>query len=202
MLSFKQYISESSVSSSLTIFDIDDTLFHTDTKVIVKKDNKTVAELTPAEFNVYKLKSGEEFDFSEFRSSAIFNKTAKPIENVFKTAKKMLAKFAGFIQKKIIIITARADLDDKHLFLDTFKKYGFDVNRVHVHRAGNMDIKGPLAKAKITRNYLEKGKYNTVRMFDDHTSNLDEFLNLKKEFPNITFEAFLVHENGNITRYT
>jgi hypothetical protein len=39
-------------------------------------------------------------------------------------------------------------------------------------------------------------------MFDDHTGNLDAFLGLKKELGNINFEAFFVHENGNITRYS
>lgn len=202
MLTFKQFISEDARAASLSIFDIDDTLFKTVTKVLVKKNGKVVHELTPAEYNVYDLKSGEEFDFSQFRSAEIFNKTAKPVDTVFKTAKKMLSKFSGAAQKKIIIITARSDLDNKQVFLDTFKKYGFDINRVHVHRAGNINMPGPEAKAKIAKDQLEKGNYSVARMFDDHEKNLKEFLALQKEFPNIKFEAFFVHENGNITRFT
>ena len=202
MLTFKQYITEDASVSSLTIFDIDDTLFRTNTKVLVKKDDKTVRELTPAEYNVDKLAPGEEYDYVQFRSSAIFNKTAKPIETVFKTAKKMLAKFAGYAQKKVTIITARDDFDDKNLFLKTFKKYGFNIDRVYVHRAGKLKMAGPQAKAKIARDALEKGKYTIARMFDDHEGNLDAFLALSKEFSNIKFEAFFVDETGNITRYT
>jgi hypothetical protein len=202
MLTFKQYITEDAGAASLSIFDIDDTLFRTDTKVLVKKDGKTVRELTPAEYNVNKLESGEEYDFTQFRSSAIFFKTAKPIDTVFKTAKKMLAKFAGYAQKKITIITARDDLDDKNLFLKTFKKYGFNIDRVFVHRTGNLKIAGPAAKAQIARNELKNGKYSIARMFDDHTGNLDAFLSLSKEFTTIKFEAFFVDETGNITRYT
>jgi hypothetical protein len=71
-----------------------------------------------------------------------------------------------------------------------------------VHRAGNLSMPGPEAKAEITRNKLKKGKYSIARMFDDHAGNLDAFLGLKKEFSNINFEAFFVHENGNITRYS
>lgn len=201
MLTFKQYITEESSMSSLSIFDIDDTLFKTTTKVHVVRNGKRVRSLTPAEFNVYKLKSGEEFDFGEFRSSAVFAKTAKPVDTVFKTAKKMLARFKSFAQKKIIIITARADLDDKNLFLNTFKKYGFDINRVHVHRAGNLGIPGPEAKAKITADYLSKTNYSVVRMFDDAVGNLKAFLNLKNKFPSVKFEAFFIHEDGKITRY-
>ena len=202
MLTFKQYIAEDAGAASLSIFDIDDTLFRTDTKVLVKKDGKTVRELTPAEYNVNKLTSGEEYDFTQFRSSAIFFKTAKPIDTVFKTAKKMLAKFAGYAQKKITIITARDDLDDKNLFLKTFKKYGFNIDRVFVHRAGNLKMAGPAAKAQIARNELKNGKYSIARMFDDHEGNLDAFLALSKEFSDIKFEAFFIDETGNITRYT
>ena len=60
----------------------------------------------------------------------------------------------------------------------------------------------PAAKAEIARNKLKKGNYTIARMFDDHAGNLDAFLGLKKEFGNINFEAFFVHENGNITRYS
>lgn len=202
MLTFKQFITEDASAASLTIFDIDDTLFRTDTKILVKKDGKIVRELTPAEYNIDKIGSGEEYDYSQFRSSAIFNKTAKPIETVFKTAKKMLAKFAGYAQKKVTIITARDDLDDKNLFLKTFRKYGFDIDRVYVHRAGKLKMAGPEAKAKIARDELKSGKFTIARMFDDHEGNLDAFLALSSEFSNIKFEAFFVHETGNITRYT
>jgi hypothetical protein len=113
----------------------------------------------------------------------------------------MLSKFRDSPQKKIIIITARSDLDDKKLFLATFKKYGFDINRVHVERAGNRDLPGPAAKAQITSEYLQKGNYTVARMFDDAVKNLQSFLALKREFPKVNFEAFLIHENGSITRY-
>jgi len=201
MLKFTEFITEDMQVSSLTIWDIDDTLFRTTTKVFVVKGDRRVRTLTPAEFNVYKLKSGEEFDFSEFRSAEVFNATARPVDTVFKTAKKMLSKFRDSPQKKIIIITARADLDDKKLFLATFKKYGFDINRVHVERAGNRSIPGPAAKAQIASEYLQKGNYTVARMFDDAVKNLQSFLALKKEFPKVNFEAFLIHENGSITRY-
>ena len=201
MLKFKDFIIEDIQASSLTIFDIDDTLFHTTTKVFVVRGERRIKTLTPAEFNVYKLKSGENFDFSEFQSAEVFHATARPVDTVFKTAKKILSKFKDLPQKKIIIITARSDLDDKKLFLDTFKKYGFDIDRVHVERAGNRELPGPAAKAQIVSEYLQKENYTVARMFDDAVKNLQSFLVLKKEFPKVNFEAFLIHENGSITRY-
>jgi hypothetical protein len=201
MQKFSEFITEDRHSASLTIWDIDDTLFRTKTKVHVVKDGKRIHSMTPAEFNVYDLKPGESFDFSEFRSSAIFYRTARPIGLVFRLAKQMLARFKRTPQKEIAIITARTDLDDKQLFLKTFKKYGFDIKRVHVHRAGNLGMPGPAAKAKIARDYLNSGKYTIARMFDDAVGNLNAFLALKSEFPDVTFEAFFIHEDGTITRH-
>ena len=82
MLKFNQYIIEQKEGSGLTIFDIDDTLFRTNSKVHVKKDGKTITKLSPAEFNSYKLKSGEEFDFSEFTNAQKFYKEARPKTNM------------------------------------------------------------------------------------------------------------------------
>ena len=73
-LSFEQYLAES--NKGLTIFDIDDTMFKTDARVLVKTGRKTVKILTPQEFNKYKLKKGERFDYGQFKSSKIFYKTA------------------------------------------------------------------------------------------------------------------------------
>jgi len=200
MLRFREYLQESPVrAGSLTIFDIDDTLFSTTTKVLVKRGEKTVNALTPAEFNVYKLKDNEKFDYSQFRSSKVFADTARPIGNVFRIAKKLINRLVP--NKRIIIVTARADLDDKKLFLATFKKYGFDTDKVHVYRAGNIPKHGAEAKKDIIRDQINKGKYVAVRMFDDAKANLDKFIELHREYPDVTFEAFLIHEDGRITRY-
>ena len=200
MLKFREYIAEE-VSGSLSIFDIDDTLFHTTTKVYVTKGGKSVGELSPAECTVYKLKPGEEFDFAQFRSAKVFADTAKPIQTVFKTAKKMINRFRAHPNKRIIVVTARADLDDKHLFLDTFRKYGFDTGQVHIYRAGNIKAPGAEAKKQIIRDQMKGGNYSIVRMFDDAKANLDKFIELHTEFPKVNFEAFLIHEDGRITRY-
>lgn len=188
--------------SSLTIFDIDDTLFMTDTYVHVLKGGKRVKSLTPAEFNVYKLRNGESLDFSDFRSAEIFQKTAKPIATVFKTAKAIISRFSAFANKKIVIVTARGDLDDKHVFLDTFKKYGFDIDKVHVHRAGNIGGGSSAENKKVViRKLIQDGNYEMVRLFDDAKSNLDALHDLESEFPNIKFETFFVGHGGVISRY-
>jgi len=191
-----------SKTASLTIFDIDDTLFTTDTKIHIVKGGKRIKSLTPAEFNVYKVKSGESLDFSDFRSAEVFQKTAKPIATVFKTAKSIISRFSAFANKKIVIVTARGDLDDKNVFLDTFKKYGFDISKVYVHRAGN--VGGPDSaqnKKVVIRDLIKDGKYEMVRLFDDSKPNLDALHELESEFPEMKFETFYVDHSGSISRY-
>ena len=50
----------------LRIFDFDDTVFETDGKVILKKADGTVQEITPAEYALYDPEPGDTFDFSQF----------------------------------------------------------------------------------------------------------------------------------------
>lgn len=59
MISFKDFVSqlnedESTSTGSLTIFDIDDTLFHTTAQIAVVKDGEVQKKLTNQEFNNYK----------------------------------------------------------------------------------------------------------------------------------------------------
>ena len=50
----------------LSIFDIDETLFHTKAKVQVLKDGKINKILDNQQFNSYKLKKGESFYYGKF----------------------------------------------------------------------------------------------------------------------------------------
>ena len=73
MESFKQYIYEG--NKGLTIFDIDDTMFKTKAKVLVRnKNTNQVRELSPQEYNNYKLQKDEEWDYREFKSAKVFLK--------------------------------------------------------------------------------------------------------------------------------
>ena len=89
MKSFSEYLEERS-GIGLTIFDIDETMFKTKAKVKVMKDGKLVKSLDNQQFNKYKLKKGESFDFGQFRSAEIFNKTSTPIARMINTVKVIL----------------------------------------------------------------------------------------------------------------
>ena len=181
----------------LTIFDIDDTLFHTTAKIKVVKDGNVVKTLDNQQFNNYKLQPGEEFDFGEFRSAEKFNKESEPM-------KPMIAKLNAILKNagdsKVIMLTARADFDNKDLFLDTFRQHGIDIDLIHVHRAGNIsgDAIPADKKAVFVRQYLDTGKYGRVRMYDDSMTNLKVFNKLQQEYPDVKFSAYFVNHNGSI----
>lgn len=203
MRNFAEFLTEAKFDNTegagLTIFDIDDTLFHTNAKIAVIKDAKVVKELSNQEFNTYKLKKGESFNYSQFRDAEKFNKESKVIPRMMAKLKTILKNVSNKPDSRVIIITARSDFDNKELFLDTFRKHGVDIDKVYIERAGNLGS-NPSAenKVKIIRKYLKRGNFNRVRLFDDAMSNLTAMLAMKKEFPDVTFSAYLANHNGSI----
>ncbi len=180
----------------LIIFDIDDTLLHTTAKIKVVQNGQVVRTLTNQEFNNYKLAPGEEFDFGEFRNAEKFRQESKPIAPMIRKLKTILSH-AG--NAKVIMLTARADFDDKETFLQTFQDLGIDMSRVHVHRAGNLPGNEAPAykKAVWVRKYLNTRQYGHVRLYDDSMSNLKVFKDLKKEYPQVDFRALYVGPTGS-----
>jgi len=199
---FEEYIYETKSKDlgGLTIFDIDDTLFHTTAKIAVIKDGKQVRELTNQEFNTYKLKQGETFDFKQFRSAAKFRAESKPIGRMLSKAKIILKNAQSNPKSRVIILTARDDFDDKKTFLATFSDHGLDIDKIRVERAGKMGTKysPAIQKSIIIYNYLKTGQFGRVRLFDYSMANLKEFLKLKRHFPEVTFEAYFAMPNGTV----
>ena len=199
MKNFKTFLLEAE-GKGLTIFDIDETMFITKAKVKVVKDGKVVKKLNNQEFNTYKKKPGEEYDFGEFKNAEVFNRTSTPIARMINKVKVIL-KNATKKGSKVIIVTARPNFDNKKLFLDTFRKQGIDIDKIYVERAGNLGA-GLAAKNKeiIFRKYLDQKIYKRIRLFDDAMSNLKVFLSLQKDYPDVSFEALLAKPNGSVSR--
>lgn len=189
---------------TLNVWDIDDTLGKTSARVSVMKDGKAIKVLDPGEFNHYKLKDGESFDFSQFRSGKIFRDTFKPINNVLDKAKDIVQNQSE--NSHSIILTARADFEDHKEFLQTFRDHGFPIDQVYVERAGNISKLNPkspahINKGVILRRYLKTGNWDRVRMWDDHPANLDMMYKVAAMYPNVEAVGYLVTD-GKVTKYT
>jgi hypothetical protein len=192
--------------ASLHIMDIDDTLFHTNAKVkVVDHQGKVVQRLSNSEFNDHKLEPHHSYDFSEFRSADKFHDESKPITKMLNKLKAIhgnIKKKAGS-KSRVIMNTARADFDDKNKFLDTFRKQNVDIDDIHVHRAGNIEGNEipAVKKVKIIKRHLESGNYRHAHMYDDSTTNLQHFLAMKKDHPDVEFHAYHVLPDGTTRKF-
>ena len=142
---------DNKVSYGLTIFDIDDTLFKTDNKVYIIKNKRIRKKISSAEYAAYKLKEGETFDFREFRDSKLFFEQARPIKVVLKKLKATAKRIKKRKYSEIIFVTARKNMNNKKLFLETFREFGIDIDSIYIERAGNLNL--PVHEAKKKNNY-------------------------------------------------
>lgn len=179
--------------NKLVIFDIDDTLVKTDTKVNVIKDGRVIKRLNSHDFTHYKLEPGESFDFGAFKDAREFFEKAKPILPMIGQLKRDIDT-----GNKVIMVTAREDFNDRDIFLDTFKRFGIDMSKVHVYRAGNIKDKISTEEKKkiIIRKVLDSNDYTKAIMYDDAIPNLELFLSLKDSHPNVKFYAWYVNPKG------
>jgi hypothetical protein len=192
--------------NNLHVFDIDDTLFHTNAKVkVVDHQGKVVQKLSNSEFNDHKLPHGHSYDFSEFRSADKFRDESKPIPKMLNKLKAIHSNIKNNPRSKsrVIMNTSRADFDDKNKFLSTFRKQNVDIDDIHVHRAGNIegDELPAVKKVKIIKKHLQSGKYKHVHMYDDSTTNLQHFLAMKKDHPDVQFHAHHVQPDGTTRKF-
>jgi hypothetical protein len=177
---------------NLIIFDIDDTLVRSSANVYVVRNNTVVKKLTTGEFTKYKLAEDEIFDFREFSCSKQFYESAKPIDSTVETLKHDIA-----VNNKVVMVTARADFNDREMFLDTFRSIGINMDQVHVYRAGNIRNGSIESKKRaIVHQLLAAEQYAKAVMYDDCQKNLNAFMDLAEEFPDVKFFAIQVDEKG------
>lgn len=210
MLRFNQFIvEEKSSQNTKHYFDIDETLFahdHSKLRVHVRdQSGKRVRTLTNQEFNSHQLPKGHSYDFSEFKSSDVFGRSAAPIRGMIAKMKAMKKNGAN-----VEMLTARGDLDDKEKFAGHMSKYGIDItpgSGIHVRRAGNMAGKPAETKAAHIASAIQNEGLSEVHLYDDSIDNIKGMLKLQKQFPDVTFHGHHVRHNPetgevNITRYS
>tara|TARA_R100001082_G_scaffold110263_1_gene89725 strand:- start:675 stop:1199 length:525 start_codon:yes stop_codon:yes gene_type:complete len=171
MLKLKDLLTE----KKLRVFDFDDTLVKSNSKVYVINKGKKKT-LTPGEFAIYKQKSGDEFDFSDF-DKVIEPKQIKSMFKVFRN----IYKASG--SRRLTILTARAAYKPVRKFL---KDVGF--NDVYVVALGDSN---PQKKADWIQSQIQKG-YNDILFLDDSPKNVKVVKKLKQKYPNIKMDARVV----------
>ena len=155
----------------LRIFDLDDTLFETEAKVVVTSSDGTSREITPAEYAVYEPQPGDKFDFSQFQT--LINPTL--IRSIGKRFYKITQSTGT--DRKTVILTARGSEAAPHI-RDIIKKY-FRVN-IEVITLGTGD---PMAKANWILNKIQNEGYNDIFFVDDSSKNIVATYKTIKDLP-------------------
>ncbi|UCD37970.1 MAG: hypothetical protein JSW54_00335 [Fidelibacterota bacterium] len=184
----------------ITFFDIDETIFHTSAHVIVMKGDQEVRRLDNQQYNTYKLKPGEYFDYREFRDADLFADTSKIIRPTLAKIKAM-ARNAFSKGSTLALLTARSRFEDMATFKQEFRKYGIPIEQMDINFAGDITNEaGSVAEAKkrIVMDYLSYGEYERARLVDDNMENLRAFLSIKHEagVGGVTFEATHIKPDG------
>lgn len=150
------------------VFDFDDTLATTQACVLVLRPSTPtcagyIKELSPAEFNNYRLKNGETFDFSQFRCS-------ETIENGTPTALMQLALDVYNEDHDVYILTARssdvADAIEKFL-----KLRGIEAEQVIC--VGDEDENTSIASCKKRSLIKLMTSYDKVYFYDDNEKSIE-----------------------------
>lgn len=166
------------------IFDFDDTLATTETKVRVVHKDGTESYLNPGEYAVYEAKPGDQFDYSEFNKML---RSPKPIDKIWK----LLVKALKDPTNKVTILTARRLAFPIRYWL---KRMGLDVYVVAV--AGS----DPQLKVNWIEKELKKGAKD-ITFIDDSEKNVKAVAKLIDDYPLATIRSMTPDEAGALKEF-
>ena len=148
----------------LRVFDLDDTLVKTSSKVHVLKASGEVMHLTPAEYAVYEKEPGDEFDYSDFEGLV----SPKAIGWTTTILKRVVNKHGT---DAAVILTARGNEEPAREFFRINK-----IPEIPVVALGNSD---PEMKAQWIKWVALKFGYKEIEFFDDSPKNIAAVQRLK-----------------------
>ncbi len=142
------------MSSTLYIFDFDDTLASTDSHVRVIKSDGSIERLNSRDFAAYRQEPGDQLDFSEFDKAE-----GNPIKASVKDMEKAVADHGI---DNVYIVTARSVSEPVEEFLVNF---GITV-------PGVVATAGSEGKATWLTRQLETKNYERVVVYEDCNKNI------------------------------
>jgi hypothetical protein len=176
---FKEEMQMLNEGKTLRVFDWDDTLGKSTSYIYVNHKDGKQTKLDPAEYAVYKEKSGDEYDFKDF--NRMMNNPS-----VIKKNFALLQRMLKNPQKKVTILTARKLAFPVRKYLkDTF---GMDV---YVVALGSNN---PKDKADWIEKHIKTG-YTDIAFMDDSSKNIAAVDRLKSKYPNVRIKTQLVREH-------
>ena len=184
---WRKYLNE----SKLRVFDFDDTIAKSDSKIYITTDTGRELVMTPGQYATHKVNPDYEYDFSEF-DDVINPREIKQITNIVRNAIN-----AGTDGREIAILTARARGAE-----DAIKKYlksiDIDISKITFVLLGDS---APEAKAEWVAERIEAGATD-VLFFDDSEKNFDAIEALSEVYPKVKIIARKVKYAEDIAENT
>lgn len=160
-------------TEKIVLFDLDDTLIKSKAKIYVLNDqNEVIRTLTPAQYNHYRRKDGEHFNYDEFDNEEILNNSK------FMKLWETLKSFYN-MGVNVGIVTAR---EDKEMLIRFFLRNGMDINRYLIFAVGGSKskFKGRIQdrKRQVIEHLSARG-YKNFLFYDDNKDNLNEVVQMR-----------------------
>ena len=175
-INLKSIVNELHGLKNLRVFDFDETLVVTQSNIYVRHEDGAIDSLTPGEYAIYKPKTGDTFDYTDFQRMLVrpnpINKNINLLKNALKNP-----------MNKVTILTARSLAFPIRYYLK--KQYNLDVYTVALGDSN------PQKKADWIENHIKKG-YNDIFFIDDSPKNVKAVDRLKRKYPNITLKTMIV----------
>jgi len=158
-----------------TIFDFDDTLVKTTTKIIVFGRRGTKV-LSSAEFAVYKAEPDDKFDFSQFED--LINPKAIP-----KYVEKLRQAVNG--GGRVLILTARANAKPVAIFLR-------DVGVTRGVAIVALGVPDPNRKKEYIETLITQKGATDIEFYDDSPKNIQAVQSLTRQHPDVRLKVIQV----------
>lgn len=150
------------------ITDFDDTLVHTDARVIVIDKDGKKKDISPADYVSYEKQPGDTFDYSEFEQL----KNPRPIKKYVNLLKKVIDQKKA---DKVVVLTARGHTKPIAQFL---KSQGI-TSGITIAALGDSD---PMEKARYIEKHIKNG-YTRIAFVDDAPKNVKAVKTLMDKYP-------------------
>ncbi len=201
---------EARTRKSIHLFDLDDTLIHTNARVLVRDaQGGTLRVLSTAEFTGYRPADGEVLDFSEFSDLGILSRGI-----VVKYTRTIIDTILRYgTRSEFGILTARADkklhapflirlfrslfgvrLANEYIFAVSDARFSGYKDRAAAAAAGVPFSKLSVSQRKalvIAQDLVGRG-FNDISFYDDSRENLESFKVMRQAFPHVAYRPHFI----------
>jgi len=176
----KEELAEVLKRRTLLVFDFDDTIAHTNSKVFVKRNNEKIG-MDSGQFANYKYQPGDELDFSDFDrvEGSVIPHTLQILKDEMKKG------------HKVVVITARPPGA-----IEGIKRF-FEQNEIEppdIYATSGSSNKPP-----VLRDLLDQENYSLVVVYEDCEKNIESLKSVAEEM-DVPYAAICVERSTRMRK--